>query len=215
MPGFGKGPSPASVRREQIKAETARYLALRRTSPSSLAVLLSKNCVKRGARWLNRNAPSPGWWRNCIDGGRSRVRMSHDNSSILSLVYEYEQNLADKFGYVIDVLVMRHLEQRYRGINLERLGFSPGSYLTGWQPFPKRHPEVVITSKSLDHAWSVFLEDPPSMMRINYRHPTEREVSDEDLFDYWPPRTLWDVIMLLPRHLKAGMRLADRLKQRA
>lgn len=169
-------------RAAKIRASARSVLSLRASDPDRLARELARNCVKRGVRWLNRHAPSPGWWRNCIDGGRSRVHMSHDISGILSLAYEYEPALANEYGYVSDVTVMRYLERRHPGINLERLGFSPGSYLIGWQPFPKRYPGVVIRSATLDTAWALFLEDPPSMMRINYRHPRqgsdlEREVA--------------------------------------
>ncbi|HWH16228.1 MAG TPA: hypothetical protein VNU25_01445 [Candidatus Paceibacterota bacterium] len=159
------------VRAARTRASARSMLSLRASDPQKLALLLAQNCVKRGVRWLNRHAPSPGWWRNCLDGGRSRVSMGRDNGGILSLAYEYERDLADEYGYVMDVLVMRHLERRHPGISLERLGFSPRSYLIGWQPFPKRYPGVIITSETLDRAWATFLEDPPSMMRINYRHP--------------------------------------------
>ena len=158
-------------RAAKIRASARLMLSQRASDPEQVAFFLAQNCVKRGTYWLNRHAPSPGWWRNCLDGGRSRVRMSHDIAGILSLAYEYERHLANEYGYVSDVVVMRHLERRYPGINLERLGFSPRSYIIGWQPFSKRHPGVIITSETLDRAWAAFLEDPPSMMRINYRHP--------------------------------------------
>lgn len=203
------------ARAAKIRTSARLMLSLRASDPEQFALLLAQNCVKRGVRWLNRHAPSPGWWRNCLDGGKSRVCMTHDIEGILSLAYEYERNLANEFGYVSDVTVMRHLERRYPGINLERLGFSPRSYLIGWQPFPKRYPGVIISPKTLDHAWAAFLEDPPSMMRINYRHPGRLSSSLEGRFDYWPPRTLWDVLMLLPRHWKAGMGLADELDRRS
>lgn len=159
------------ARASKIRASARSVLSLRASDPQKLALMLAQNCVKRGTYWLNRHAPSPGWWRNCLDGDRSRVSMGRDNGGILSLVYEYERDLANEYGYVVDALVMRRLERQYPGINLERLGFSPRSYLIGWQPFPKRYPGVIITSETLDRAWAAFLEDPPSMMRINYRHP--------------------------------------------
>ncbi len=162
-----------AARTATIRANTAEILRFRSADPNMLANLLAKNCVKRGRRWLNRNAPNPGWWRNCLDGGRSRVRMSHDNSGILSLAYEYEPSMADQFGYVIDAIVLRRLGFGYPSRRAERLGFSPGSYLIGWAPFPKQYPDVVITCEVLDKAWAAFLADPPPMMRINHRHQTD------------------------------------------
>lgn len=169
------GPNLRINRARKIRENSAKLLQLRVTDPANLASLLAQNCVKRGTYWLNRNAPNPGWWRNCLDGGRSRVRMSHDNAGILSLVFEYERNMADQFGYVIDAIALRKLGFGYPSQEANRLGFSPGSYITGWTPFPKRYPGVVITSEVLDKAWAAFLEDPPSMMRINYRHQTSLE----------------------------------------
>ena len=97
--------------------------------------------------------------------------MGDELGGILALVYEYERGLANVFGYVTSVEVTHHLRRRYPGINLERLGFSPQSYILVWKPFPKRYPDVFINATALDTAWAGFLKDPPPMMQINYRHP--------------------------------------------
>ena len=159
-----------AARIAKIRANTTAFLKLRSTDAQALSGLLAQNCVKRGSRWLNRYAPSPGWWRNCLDAGRSRVSMSRDNGGILSLAFEYERDMTDNYGYVIDAIVLRELGFRYPSRKACRLGLSPGSYITGWAPFPKRYPGVVITSGVLDKAWATFLENPPSMWRSNYRH---------------------------------------------
>lgn len=172
MPGGGAGPSRAALRRQRIKQNTARFLALRQTSAQELSLLLAKNCVKRGVRWLSRHAPYRGWWRNCLNNGHSRVCTSHDNSGILALVYEYEPRMANKHGYVTDAVVLQKLGFGFPSRRASRLGFIPGSYIGGWKPFPKRYDNVVITCDVLDIAWAKFLNNPPPEMRANYRHPT-------------------------------------------
>lgn len=173
------------TRRESVQERLRRLLTLRNSAPEEFSQLLAHKCVQRGVRWLNRHAPSPGWWRNCLDGGRSRVNMGDELGGILPLVYEYERDLANVFGYVTNVEVTHYLRRRYPGINLERLGFSPQSYILVWKPFLKRHPNVFISATKLDRAWASFLKDPPPMMQINYRHPRRSSVLERQA-THWP-----------------------------
>lgn len=157
-------------RAARIRASARSLLSLRTSNPEELAFHLSRNCVKRGVRWLNRNAPNRGWWRNCLNSGRSRVRMAHGDSGILSLVYEYDPDMADEFGYVIDAVVFRKLGFGFPSQKANRLGFVPGSYISGFTPFSKRYPAITIESETLDRAWAEFLENPTPEMRCNFRH---------------------------------------------
>lgn len=193
--------SNRAQRVQQKRAKTKEWLALRKTDPEALSLLLAQNCVKRGVRWLNRHAPTPGWWRNCLDAGRSRVRINHDINGVLALAFEYERSLANEFGYVSDITVLR--KYNLATLAATRLGFVPWSYIIGWKPFPRRHPNVHITTLVLDKAWALFLENPPSSMRINYRHQVPlfhqrdgeiswREFWSEEFFPFmgyffWPP----------------------------
>src|SRR5438105_3507841 len=76
------------------------YLSLRKTNPARISELLAFNCVKRGRRWLNANAPNLGWWRQCLNGSRSRIQMKYSDESVLAIVFEYDRRFADEFGYV-------------------------------------------------------------------------------------------------------------------
>lgn len=160
-----------STRTEGIR----ELLALRRSNPDGLAALLAKRYVQRGSEWLRCNAPNPGWWRNCLDGNRSRVRLSYGNEGVLSLAFEYEARFADEFGYVQDYIVLRHFFGRScPEKTTRRLGFTCGP-LGNSMPFSKRNGQIVFTSELFDKVWAEFLSNPPPDWRINYRQPNAVE----------------------------------------
>jgi len=102
------------------------------------------------------------------------------------------------------VIALRKLGFEFRSRRANRLGFSPGSYITGWAPFPKYYPGVVITSEMLDKAWAAFLENPPSMMRCNYRHPTNTDYvfACSDEVPWWRPMLM--AVSRMGRDIRAG-----------
>lgn len=151
-----------------IRASARGILQLRTTDPERLRGLLAKNCVKRGARWLNRNAPSPGWWRNCLSKGLSRIRFHSDKDGVLALAYEYEAEMANEFGYVTDGMVIQKLGTKLSHKDLHRFGFS-GPFI-GWVPFPKHYPDLVVDPEVLERAWGDYVENPADDMLSNYQH---------------------------------------------
>ncbi len=167
----------------EIADRLRSLLALRHTPEGreTLVGHLAARYVRRGAWWLRRNAPNPGWWRNCINGGRSRIHLGSGNEGPLSLAFEYEARFADEFGYVQDFKVLNHFFGKWRPERMTfRLGFTSGIFGTH-RPFEKRYPGLVFTSAVLDAAWAAFLADPPGEWRINYRQP--------DAVEHWLIRT--------------------------
>ncbi len=162
-----------AARAAETRTHAREYLKLRSTDRKALAELLALNCAKRGARWLNHHAPSRGWWRNCLNGGHSRVCTGHDNSGILSLAFEYEPEMAGGFGYVIDATVLSKFGFRFPSRAADRLAFTAGTYVRGWNPFPKRYPDIEIDCKTVDGAWNTLLQNPTGEMLSNFRHPID------------------------------------------
>mgnify|MGYP001574154932 FL=1 len=149
-------------------------MALRSQDPQQLAKLLAARYVWHGACWLRRNAPNPGWWRNCIDGGYSRVRLGYTGEGVLALAFEYDPRFSDEFGYAQDHKVSRHFFGNYIPAREElRLGF--GCWMDGYCLFMKRNPNVTFTTDMLDKAWSDLLLNPPPDWRARYRQPNSVE----------------------------------------
>lgn len=145
--------------------------ALRHTPEGrrELTDLLAAKYVRRGACWLNRRAPK-GWYRNCLNGGRSRIHTNYGNEGILAISFEYCPEFADSSGYINEGKVLRHFGLWPFRPKACRLGFD--TPIGGFRPFEKRYPDLVIGSSALDRAWAELLKDPPAEWRIPYRHPT-------------------------------------------
>ena len=149
-----------------IREKLRPLLALRHTEPQELAALLTPKQVKRGMRWLNRNAKL-GWHRNCFDSrpdGRSDFRGMNvmDKDCVLALAFEHDKRFANQFGYVTFGMVVNYFKI---GDAFARMGFC-------MRRFPKRNPDVVITSEMLDRVWETMLRDAPVWMWASYRHRT-------------------------------------------
>lgn len=146
---------------ETQAARTKEYLALRKADPKKLSELLALNCVKRGKRWLDRNARL-GWWRNCVNGSRSRIHSGWSDEDVICFAFEYDARFAYN-GYVLSQLVFDHFKLSHP--QTMRLGFDGC-----WVPFLK-YPEVNITDNMLDAAWSDLVTNPTEGMRAKYWHP--------------------------------------------
>ena len=157
------------IRADCIRVSAAKMLRYRLEDPAKLAALLAQNCVKRGARWLNRNAPNRGWWRNCLNRGRSRIHTGYSGEGVLEIVFEYDPRFAD-YGYSFEPKILKHFGLRW-STSAARLGFSVEP-INGRQPFPRRYPGVLITSKDIDRAWEDLLLHPTGEMLTKHRHPT-------------------------------------------
>ncbi len=134
---------------------------------ATLAHLLVRKYVRRGAFWLHQRAPG-GWFRNCMDGAHCRVYTSDLKDCVLSLAFEYQERFADSMGYVNPGKVLRHFGLDVYTTESHRLGFEVA--FGAYRPFQK-YQHVVITSAMCDAAWKEFLTNPPSMWRATYRHP--------------------------------------------
>jgi hypothetical protein len=146
-------------------------LTLRSSNPQMLAEWLARKYVLRGALLLRAIAPNPGWWRNCINRGHSRIRTAYGGEGPAALAFEYDTRFTDEYGYVQDYKVLDHFFGRLRTTRVTaRLGLCAGT-VAGYTLFPKTHPGVVITSNILDDSWGKFLMDPPISWYINYRQP--------------------------------------------
>ena len=167
--------SLVSLRAEERIQKFKELLAFVHTAtPDELVTILVRNRVKRGRRWLFRNAPSPGWWRNCLNPGAgrgSRIHTRHSEETAAALAFEYDARFTDEFGYVQTWKIMRHFfGELFWEIRARQLGFS-SSYIDIDVPFPKRYASAGITSDLLDLEWAVFVENPPGDWLIQYRHP--------------------------------------------
>ncbi|HEX2792522.1 MAG TPA: hypothetical protein VHO23_02310 [Candidatus Paceibacterota bacterium] len=166
--------SEKQARRKEILENTASLLALRHGNEAELRRLFAQHYVKRGKRFLNRHAPL-GWWRNFLDVGRCRVDLRRNETTPLALAFEYDPAMTDEFGYVQDFIVKRKLGlQLGHPHSVRRLGFSDGILSTGIEPFPKRAPKVVITTKLLNQAWAELVQNPDGEMLCHYRHRPTR-----------------------------------------
>jgi hypothetical protein len=92
--------------------DLSHLLALRHSQEGqkTLAKFLVQKYVRRGAYWLNRYAPG-GWYRNCLNGGVSRIHTSYGNEGVLGIAFEYCEQFADNTGYIM------------KGMCFEVLGF--------------------------------------------------------------------------------------------
>lgn len=146
------------------------FFALRHTEEGqqTLGRLLAAKYVRRGAKWLNRYAPR-GWYRNCLNGGTSRIRTKYGNGGVLAFAFEYCEQFADITGYVNEGKVLNGYGLSEFMIRSCRLGFDvpPNDY-----SIFERYPHLRITTKILDSAWAELLENPPEEWRIPYRHRT-------------------------------------------
>lgn len=144
--------------------------ALRHTPEGQqiLSTLLTQKYVKRGARWINARAPR-GWYRNCLDGDRSRTFTGMANKGILSFAFEYCPEFADNMGYINDGKVLRHFGVLTHTKPAFRMGFQTS--LGDYTPFPHHYRCVAITDQMLDAGWTRFLQDPPSRWKDQYCHP--------------------------------------------
>lgn len=154
-------PSSAKTHTQRVR----EYLAWRNENPQALAELLAANAVKRGSRWLNRHAP-PGWWRNCLNVGRSRVRTMYGGEDALCMAFECDPRFADSFGYVRAYNIQKPFDLDHRKLCL--LGFD--SHCGKGASYPGRHPEVVVTGKLVDEAWEHYLTHPTGDMTCTFRH---------------------------------------------
>ncbi len=166
--------------------------ALRHTKEGqeTLATLLAQKYVQRGARWLNRHAPR-GWYRNCLNGGSSRIHTSYSNEGVLGIAFEYCEKFADNSGYINEGKVLRYFNLWAYSRRAYRLGFE--TPLGNFKPFVKRYPEIKITDKIIDSSWAELLKDPPAEWRICYRHPTalDRRFAAMRFDDMRPRFSLW------------------------
>jgi hypothetical protein len=120
-----------------------------------LAEWLARKYVLRGALLLRAIAPNPGWWRNCINRGHSRIRTAYGGEGPAALAFEYDTRFTDEYGYVQDYKVLDHFFGRLRTTRVTaRLGLCAGT-VAGYTLFPKTHPGVVITSNILDDSDAV------------------------------------------------------------
>lgn len=181
-----------AARKAEIRRNTAQLLALRTSDRARLAEALAKNCVKRGKRFLDRRAPL-GWWRNCLNIDRSRVRLGRGEESPLALAFEFCANMTDEFGYVQDYIVMKKLGFYYNSRPTDRLGFSTGPGFDGYAPYPRRYADVVLTTELLNAAWAELLLNPTGEMLCQYRHEPTRYMlgfmaelaAKPKRFDFW------------------------------
>lgn len=122
----------------------------------NLQRILARNAVLRGVRWIEEHADNNGWWRNCLNTGRSRVRNDYTSEGILALVFEYQPLFVDNTGYINEGNISRYFGLTSREMEMH------GFFCFGdWRPFPKKYPDVVITNKEINRAWAFFLENPP------------------------------------------------------
>jgi hypothetical protein len=149
-------------------------------TPEELAALLVHNRVKRGKRLLWRI--KPGWWRSCLDDGRSRIRLEYSEESSAALAFEYDERFADEFGYVQDWKVLPHFFGRLWQQRALWCGLST-SFHHHERPFPKRYPKIAITAEALNQEWAKLVENPPGEWRIQHRHPTalDRRLAEIDV----------------------------------
>lgn len=167
---------------KDIRKAVKVMLSWRKTDPDKVALLIAKNRVKRGARWLNQHAPL-GWWRNCInpstDGkhARCRIRMSYDNEGVLAIAFEYNATMMNQFGYVTDAMVIRKhpILSKIAIHKAVRMGLV--SEYGNECPYSTKHPEVKITTKVLDAAWAHYILNPADGKSINHRHRTPEETN--------------------------------------
>ncbi len=177
--------------RKEIAARIRALLELRKQNCDQFIELLAHRAVRRGAYWLNRHAPR-GWWRNCLNVGRSRVRTSYSNEDVLCLAFEFDGRFANRFGYVVDYNITDHFKLSQR--KAARLGFLVP--YEGYLPY-SRHQNVRITSTLLNRVWTDYLTNPTGEMLSNYRHPTAIDRRFATM-DFWPEKpTLWDHIRRL------------------
>jgi hypothetical protein len=162
--------------------------------------MLAEKYVSRGARWLNRHAPR-GWYRNCLNGGHSRIRTSYGHEGILAISFEYCEEFADNSGYINEGKVLRYFDLPVFSDVVYRLGFE--TPLSDFRPFPRR-PTITITNQMLDAAWAKLLKEPPAEWRIPYRHPTAFDLRSArmDFIDQRRRPSIfgWILQVMRPRH---------------
>ncbi|MDB5237449.1 MAG: hypothetical protein JWL88_551 [Parcubacteria group bacterium] len=183
------------------------FLGFRHTEAGQkvLAAFLAIRYVRKGSYWLNRHAPR-GWYRNCMNGGYSRINVDYGNEGILAIAFEYEAKFADTSGYINEGKVLQHFGIFSFSKRCYRMGFETpmGTYI----PFKKKYPEIKITSEMLNAAWANLLKDPPAEWRIPYRHRTALDQKFAALdFSFAEPKpklSIWRKICRIGSHAKAS-----------
>jgi len=151
--------------RSEIPENTRKLLEMRRTDPEQLSGLLAEKRVKRGKRWLKRNAPV-GWHRNLFEPYQGkeawfRANNTYDNECVLALAFESRADLANHDGDLTYASVTNHFALTHR--QCRPLGFEE-------QPCNKRYPGFGISSALLNVKWESAMRVFGGFAHRPYRH---------------------------------------------